>query len=86
MAGRYKVEHVTLRTRDAYFESDIQYEWRVIDTTTGEVIMTFWEDYYANSEGTDESGVNKVDIDEANGRVIATYHDGKVETHPLPES
>jgi hypothetical protein len=81
---RWKIDRVCIRSRDSYFESDNQYEFQVTDTTTGDVVMTFWRSEYEGRSGSSDSGCKRVEVSE-DGRTIIAYHeDGEVERHPLP--
>ncbi len=81
---RWKIEFVTLRSRDSYLESDCQYEYRVIHRKTGKVFKTFWRDEYQNSQGSHEDGVRNVSFSEDGNTIIALYEDGHKETVTLP--
>ena len=84
MTERWKVDYVTLHSRDSYFESDCQYEFRVVDTATGEVVYRFWRDEFDNSEGSRDRGAKEVTIAEDGRSVTVLDEDGSSETHPLP--
>jgi hypothetical protein len=81
---RWQVERVELRSRDSYFESDSQYEFRVVDTIGDRTVLTFWRSEYANSAGSKDSGARQVTVDEDGEAVTVEYEDGRVERHPLP--
>lgn len=63
---------------------------RVIDTRTGEVVMTFEEEMSARLgsgawEGHERGGVREVRIGEDDRSVIVTYHGGREERVVLEE-
>jgi hypothetical protein len=84
--AKWKIEKVTLRTRDSYFESDVQYEFRVINKKTGDVFTTFWRSEYSDSRGDVDKGCRSVELSEDGKRVIATNEDGEQEVRELPDS
>lgn len=81
---RWRVDYVCIRSRDSYFESDDQYEFRVVDTATGEVAKTFWRDEYANSEGSTDRGAKRVAISDDGKFIDVENEDGTTERHRLP--
>jgi hypothetical protein len=82
--ARWRVDRVRIRSRDSYFESDNEYEFRVTDTSSGKTVLTFWRDEYANDAGSTKDGARTVTIDEDGRSVVVEFEDGRVERHPLP--
>ena len=83
---RWRVDYVCVRSRDSYFESDDQYEFRVTDAVTGEVVKTFWRDEYANSGGSTDRGAKHVTISDDGRFVDVEDEDGTTERHRLPKT
>lgn len=81
---RWRVDYVCVRSRDSYFESDDQYEFRVIDTASGEIVKTFWRDEYANSDGSTNRGAKRVVISDDGKFADVENEDGTTERHRLP--
>lgn len=81
---RWRVEYVCIRSRDSYFESDDQYEFRVIDRNNGKTVLSFWRDEFANASGSEDSGARQVTVDEDGLAVTVRYEDGRKERHELP--
>ncbi len=81
---RWRVDRVCLRSRDSFFESDCQYEFRVIDTLSGKTALTFWRDEYANDAGTRNTGARSVTLDAGGTSVVVEFEDAHVERHALP--
>ena len=83
---RWRVDYVCIRSRDSYLESDNQYEFRVTDTVTGDVVMTFGRDEYENSSGSTDSGAKSVTISNDGKYVDVEDEDGTTERHALPST
>jgi hypothetical protein len=75
---------VCIRSRDSYFESDDQFEFRVIDRNSGKTVLSFWRDEFADDAGSKNRGARKVTVDEDGLVVTVRYEDGRVERHDLP--
>src|SRR5262245_41729256 len=70
----------------AYMEQERQYEFRVVDKTTGQIIMSFLRSEVQTPTGSTSSGVRTVEISDDEPGIIASYEDGHVERHALPAS
>jgi hypothetical protein len=81
---RWRVDLVSLRSGDSYFESDCQYEFRVIDTISGRTVLTFWRDEFANDAGSRDTGAKLVTVDADGLAVVVEFEDGHTERHALP--
>lgn len=78
MESRWIVENVRTDSHDHFMCSD--YEWRVIDRQTGEVIASFSESY----QGSQAEGASSVTISDDDREIIVKYHDGEEMRVPLP--
>ena len=81
---RWRIEYARIRSRDSYFESDSQYEFRVIDRNSGKTVLSFWRDEFANASGSEDSGARQVTVDEDGLSVTVRYEDGREERYDLP--
>jgi hypothetical protein len=77
MSSRFSIERVRTDAHDHSMKAD--FEWQVIDTTSGEPILTFDESY----EGASATGAADVTLSEDDREVIVEYHDGNVMRVPL---
>ena len=81
--GRWSISWRVVKDFNAYFESETRYKISVVHRLTEKTIETFYRDEFANSDGTDNSGVVSVDFT-SDGTVVARYEDGTEETLLLP--
>ncbi len=82
---KWKIEKVTLRTRDSYFESDVTYEFRVVNNKTKKVFASFHRSEYSDDRGDQNSGCRSVVFSEDGKSVVATNEDGEKEKLELPD-
>jgi len=82
----WKIDWVITKDFAAYFESDTNWEARVVEVATGKVVATFYRNEFGNSDGWQYSGVKTVEFSEDGLFVVATYEDGSVEKVTLPVS
>lgn len=82
--GRWEVRTEVLRNFSSYCESEYVCEHRVVDTTTGEIVLRFGYSSDGNSDGFTSSGTTKVVISDCGTYAISTHVSGSVEHHPLP--
>jgi len=79
----WKIEQVTIKTRDSYFESDVTYEFLVINKKTEKVFASFWRSEYSDDRGSVARGCRSVVFSKDGRSIIATYEDGKKEVREL---
>lgn len=82
---KWKIERVAVRTRDSYFESDVQYEFQVTKRGARKPFVTFYRSEYSDDRGDQNSGCRSVNLSEDGKSVIATHEDGTREIVILPE-
>lgn len=83
---RWKIGWVITRDFAACFESDTNWEARVVEVATGKVVATFYRNEFGNSDGWQYSGVKTVEFSEDGQFTIATNEDGSIEKVALPVS
>jgi hypothetical protein len=76
---RWKIDWVITKDFAAYFESDTNWEARVVEVETGKVVATFYRNEFGNSDGWQYSGVKTVEFSEDGQFAIATNEDGSIE-------
>lgn len=81
---KWTIEILRTKDKQTYFESDISYEYRIVNTQTKEVVKVFYRDEYDNSNGNFITGVLDICFSEDKKFVVATYQDGKTEIFELP--
>jgi hypothetical protein len=75
--SKFSVEHVRTDSHDHFMKSD--YEWQVIESKTGKVLLSFDEAY----EGSSATGAASVTVSEDEREVVVRYHDGTDKRFPL---
>jgi hypothetical protein len=73
---RYHVIQERTDAHDHFYCAD--YEWRVVDVETGEVVAVFDE----RATGGEVTGAARVELE--GNEIVITDHDGTVQRRPLP--
>jgi len=79
----WEIKIVCTRDKQTYFESDMKYEYRIVNNFTNKIVKTYYRDEYDNSEGSSETGVKEVFFSEDKRTVLATFEDGREEVFDL---
>jgi hypothetical protein len=74
--------HLFTRDDDSYFYSSTDYYWHVTSVETGDELFSFSGNSSQDSNGSKESGVQKVYF--LNDRVEVLQYDGSKNLYPLP--
>ena len=82
---KWKIERITIRTRDSYFESDVQYEFRVTNKKTGEIFATYSRSEYSDDRGDVDRGCRSVKFSEDCKSIIVIDEDGTEDIKKLPD-
>ncbi len=81
---RWDVEPVLLGKDVSFQERDHQYQFRVMDKTTGQTVAAFHREEIRTTHGIAYTGVKSVEISDDDSAVVTIFEDGRKELHPLP--
>lgn len=81
---RWNVEPVLLGKGMSYQEREHQYQFRVMDKSTGKTVASFHRDEIRTSCGITYTGVKSVEISDDDSAVVTVFEDGRTERHLLP--
>ena len=81
---RWAVEPVVIGEAMGYLEHDLQYEFRVVNKATGQVVMSFPRRETRTPDGSVYGGVQSVEVSGDDTAVVVIFEDGQTERHLLP--
>jgi len=82
--GRWEIVWRITKDFNAYFEVEMQWDIVVRNRATGQEFETFYYEEFANSQGSNNTGVKHVELSADSGSVMTHWVDGRVETLKLP--
>ncbi len=84
MKTPFEVQYVVTDQRDLVVESAACYEFRVIDSRSGQLLMSFCGEDRGSCSGWCSSGVVNCKLDEELGLVLTIDSEGRVREYSLP--
>ncbi|MCW8886339.1 MAG: hypothetical protein OQK12_13970 [Motiliproteus sp.] len=84
MNSYFELQYVVTQDRDAVRNSTTEYEYRVVDTLSQQVVMSFNGERHNDHRGCGASGTKSCLLIEEHGMVMTCDQTGNVQHHPLP--